>query len=119
MNGYVDEEGKALVDVELMPHVVPPLTISVWIDTGFTGDLVLPSSLIADLALTRSGAVDAVLADGSLVPMSTYTCPIVWFGRTQHLEVVANEGEHALLGIGLLQGRELSVNYRTKRITLE
>jgi predicted aspartyl protease len=81
--------------------------------------LVLPQSLIADLALARSGAVDAILADGSVVPMSTYTCPIVWFGRLQQLEVVANDGEHALLGVGLLQDRTLLIDYRTKRIKLE
>lgn len=118
MNGYVDESGRALVDVEVRHTDLPPLTISVWIDTGFTGDLVLPQSLIADLALQRSGAVDAILADGSEIAMSTYTCRIIWFGRERQLEVVANQGEHALLGVGLPQDRQLRIDYLSKLITL-
>jgi hypothetical protein len=34
------------------------------------------------------------------------------------MEVVANDGEHALLGISLLLARELRIDYRNLRVSL-
>jgi len=119
MNGYVDKAGRALVDVELRAtRDAPALSVKAWIDTGFTGDLVLPQMLIDDLALSLSGTVRAVLADGSQIAMKTYRCFIQWFDEVRRLEVVANEGEHPLLGVGLLLDREIRIDYRSKEITL-
>jgi predicted aspartyl protease len=42
-----------------------------------------------------------------------------WFGEDRDLEVVANDGEHALLGVGLLVGYDLHISYRTGDITIE
>jgi clan AA aspartic protease len=119
MNGIVDGGGRALLDIELRrAGAVAQFVISAWIDTGFTGDLVLSQKLVDLLALSPSGSVDAILADGSVVPMYTYSCVIYWFGRSQQMEVVANDGEYALLGVGLLNDRELFINYGTKLLTL-
>jgi predicted aspartyl protease len=38
-----------------------PIEIAVWIDTAFTGDLVLPRSMISQLALKKVSNVDAGL----------------------------------------------------------
>ena len=119
MNGFVDGAGRALIQVELngtrdgSSHF-----ITAWIDTGFTGELVLPQATIDDLALSLTGTVSAVLADGSKVAMRTYRCFIEWFGEQRRLEVVANEGQHPLLGVGLLLDREIRIDYRSKEITL-
>ena len=43
MNGFVDTNGRALIQIDLRPTRIQKATpIEVWIDTGFTGDLVLP-----------------------------------------------------------------------------
>jgi predicted aspartyl protease len=77
INGTVDDNGRALLDVEIRSGAVPtPSTVTVWIDTGFTGELVLPRKIVEDLALVQSGSVDAVLADGSQLALPTYTCDI-------------------------------------------
>ncbi|REJ91606.1 MAG: hypothetical protein DWQ34_14265 [Planctomycetota bacterium] len=83
----------------------------VWIDTGFNGDLVLPQQQIDRLALQQSGTVKAVLADGSEIALKRYTCRIDWIGERRDLEVVANDGEYPLLGVGLLAGHDLHVSY--------
>jgi clan AA aspartic protease len=119
MKGFVDRAGRALLSVELQSTAAAnPLTLAVWIDTGFTGDLVLPQNLIDEIFLPQSGTVGAVLADGSQVALRTYTCLISWFGQQRRLEVVANDGEYPLLGVGLLADRELRIDYRSKAITL-
>jgi clan AA aspartic protease len=90
---------------------IQPATIEAWVDTGFTADLVLPQKTIDALALPHSGSVDAILADGSQVRLDTHSCFVDWFGINWPLEVVANDGEYPLLGVGLLLGLELTVNY--------
>lgn len=89
-----------------------------WVDTGFTGELVLPHPVIEALRLSKSGSVDAILADGSGIELSTYTCFIDWFDTKRRVEVVENEGDRALLGVGLLVGCELCANYRTLSLSL-
>jgi clan AA aspartic protease len=120
MKGTVDNGGRALITVALRKSVnAVEVPISVWIDTGFTGDLVLPAILIERLALEASGSVDAILADGSQIELSTYSCLIDWFGQTKSLEIIANDGECPLLGVGLLLGLQLRIDYRNLRLELE
>ena len=53
MKGIVDESGRAILPVEILCTKHPTgVQVNVWIDTGFTGDLVLPDSLIEDLELS-------------------------------------------------------------------
>jgi clan AA aspartic protease len=120
MNGFVDTGGRALLEVRLKPADGPQVsTATAWIDTGFTGDLVLPDRVIQELSLPLSGTVGAVLADGSQVAMRTYSCLIEWFDGWQHLEVVASEADYPLLGVGLLLGHKLIIDYSAKSVTLD
>ncbi len=119
MNGLIDQNGRALLSIIARANVNSVASsIDAWIDTGFTGDLVIANSLIAEMQLPKSGSVDAILADGSIVELPTYTCFVDWFGRRRQLEVVSNDGEYALLGVGLLAGLELRLNYRTLELSL-
>jgi clan AA aspartic protease len=88
------------------------------VDTGFTGDLVLPQSIIDRLELELSGSVDAILADGSQIELNTFSCSIEWFGRAKSLEIIANDGEYPLLGVGLLLGLELRIDYGNLKLRL-
>ena len=119
MNGQVDNNGRALVAISVRSSdATATREIQAWIDTGFNGDLVLPQQQIDDLALPHSGTVKAILADGSEVALTTHTCLIDWFGEQRQLEVVANEGEYPLLGVGLLWGHDLAISYRTGEIEI-
>lgn len=120
MNGHVDSSGRALVSVSIRrSDDADPQEITAWIDTAFNGDLVLPQQQIDDMALPQSGTVKAILADGAEAVLKIYTCSIDWFGATRRLEVVANEGQFPLLGIGLLLGVDLYISYRSGQITIQ
>ena len=120
MKGIVDNGGRALLTLQVWSRVgSDKCEVAVWIDTGFTGDLVIPQASIEVLGLQQSGSVDAVLADGSQIELRTYSCVIEWFGNKRNLEVIANDGECPLLGVGLLLGLELRVDYRNLKLTLE
>lgn len=119
MNGIVDNGGRALLEIAVRRlSDSEDRVFSTWIDTGFTGELVLPSSIIAELALLQSATVNAVLADGSTVTMQTYTCFVQWFDRIRRIEVVASTGDFPLLGVGLLRGHELRIDYRSNAVLI-
>jgi clan AA aspartic protease len=119
MIGHVDDSGRATLPIELIDEQGNNrFAIDVWIDTGFTGDLVVPESLIDQLELPISGSVDGILADGSQTVLKTYHCRIKWFGRERDLEVIANNGDFPLLGVGLLLAKELRVDYTNLSVSL-
>lgn len=120
MRGVVDSHGRALVEIDVRASdLATRHEVAAWIDTGFTGDLVLPQQMIDDLELPASGTVKAALADGSVVTLERYHCLVEWFGSERELEVVANAGQHPLLGVGLLVGLDLNISYRTGKITIQ
>lgn len=119
MIGHVDDSGRAMISIEFVANPSKSTqTIDAWIDTGFTGDLVLPNALVSHLCLPVSGSVDGILADGSLTVLKTYHCRIRWFGRNKDLEAIANDGEFPLLGVGLLLAKELKIDYTNLLVAL-
>ena len=119
MTGTVDHAGRALVRIRLRhPDVVGETDLDAWIDTGFTGELTLPETQVAQLGLPLGPAVRAALADGSEVDLDTHTCLVEWFGEWKRIEVVANQGQFPLLGVGMLVQRELIINYRINSLNI-
>jgi clan AA aspartic protease len=119
VTGVVDLNGRALLPVRLRHPIAGAETLlDVWIDTGFTGDLVVPAHQITLLNLPRGPMVRATLADGSEVDLETYTCHVDWFGTWKSIEVVANQGQLPLLGVGLLRKRHLDIDYRANTLNL-
>ena len=113
MKGVVDEFGRALLPLQVKAVAnALPQELAVWVDTAFDGDLVLPVTAIGKLGLTQSALVRATLADGSSTVLETFACLVEWFDKTLEIQAIANQGLFPLLGIGLLRGHELVVDYR-------
>ena len=111
MTGIVDSGGRALLPIRLQHPVSQVETVlEAWIDTGFTGDLVMPAKLIGSLGLPLGSQVTATLADGSVLQLDTYYCFLEWFGQWKSIEVIANQGQFPLLGVGLLVGHSLHID---------
>lgn len=120
MNGLVDHRGRALLTVPIRTTADGPESpIDLWVDTGFNGDLVLPRQLIEQLGLLESSVVKAAMGDGRKAEIETYRAWINWFGEDLDVEVIVSSGQNALLGVRLMLGRRLVVDYRTLRLTLE
>jgi predicted aspartyl protease len=116
MMGKVDNSGRALLSVELRSSVLSTTEeLDVWVDTGFTGDLVLPQVLIDELQLPKSGSVDAILADGSQIELNTYTCSLGGL-TTDALQVFLEKGgQIAFFQIGRSRNRSL-IKSRCSRV---
>lgn len=120
MIGHVDRQGRAMLKVSMGPSKTAARhELDVWIDTGFNGDLVLSQRQIEEMGLPHSGTAKAVLADGSRVSLKVHVCIIHWFGELRELNVVANDGEIPLLGVGLLAGHDLHVSYRSFEVRID
>lgn len=80
------------------------------IDTGFSGSLTLPPSLIATLDLSFRERGRAVLADGSDVSFDIHEAEIVWDERPRAIAVGVADTT-SLLGTALLDGHKLTVEF--------
>lgn len=78
------------------------------IDSGFTGSLTLPRSVVASLGLVYQGFFPGLLADGSEQLFDLYSATVMWDRRRREVEVVAAEGA-TLAGMSLLTGYEVTM----------
>lgn len=81
------------------------------IDTGFSGDLTLPSGLIAALGLPWLSTQEGMLADGSVQDFDVFAATVIWDGAPRMVELSASDAI-PLLGMNLLRDHELRVEVR-------
>ncbi|MEB3191310.1 MAG: clan AA aspartic protease [Snowella sp.] len=79
------------------------------IDTGFSGFLSLPSSIITSLGLPWSASDIVTLGDGSETLFDLYTAIVIWDGQYREIYIAESETE-PLLGMALLYGYRLQVD---------
>jgi clan AA aspartic protease len=92
--------------------------LEAWIDTAFTGHLMLPARVVADLNLARGPDIPGKLADGSRALLHTHLCQIEWFGKSYVTRVPASPKEFPLIGLNLLEGLILTIDYPARTLTL-
>ncbi len=120
MNGVVDLKRRALLPISIRAFADgADCSLQAWVDTGFTGELVMPRSQITSLGLPRGIMVEAVLGDGSETLLDAFVAWIDWSGQLREIEVLASEDHPTLLGVGLLLGHRLLADYRTLRVELD
>ena len=78
------------------------------VDTGFTGWLSLPQTIIRGFGLLYQGQRPVVLADGSERMVPIYLASISWHNRTLR-RLVHRSDSSPLIGMGLLSGSLLTV----------
>lgn len=82
--------------------------INAVIDTGFTGFLTLPPSLITTLGLPFRRRGRAVLGDGSEILFDIYEATVLWDGQQRRVAIDSADTD-SLVGMALLYGYELTV----------
>ena len=89
------------------------------VDTGYTGWLTLPPSVIEALNLRWQTFGRGVLADGSLSLFDVYQAKVVWDGRVR--PVFADEFDATpLVGMALLRGCEFKMQVRARgKVTIK
>lgn len=102
---------QARLAVEILTSDGWYLSVEVVLDTGFSGELTLPSSVIRQMDLISLGNRYAHLATGEEVKLPAWRGIILWDGRPSSVEIIEADGE-SLLGMGLLVGSRVAIDVR-------
>jgi clan AA aspartic protease len=103
MQGIVDQNCEVTLRVVVGNSGSQRQVIDAVIDTGFTGFLTLPLSVLTSLNLRAYRREQGILGDGSTCIFDVYRCQINWDGEFQPIDVNASETT-PLIGMSLLYG---------------
>ena len=106
--GYVNAYREAIIRLVVSGPLGRSQEIDAVVDTGFTGFLTLPLSIIANLELPFRRRGRAVLADGSESLFDIYEARVLWDGQPRRVAIDAVDTD-SLVGMALLSGYELTV----------
>lgn len=106
--GSVSASREAVVQIVVLNEERQTKVINAVIDTGYTGDLMLPKSIVEALQLPLLGIQEATLGDDSIAIFEVYTGSVIWDGEIKKVEI--NDSEvSALIGMGLLENFRLEI----------
>jgi clan AA aspartic protease len=108
MRGFINQRREAIISVAVGHANLPKQMVEAVIDTGFTGFLCLPSSIITSLGLPWYFRDMGTLGDGSEVIFDMYKATVIWDGKTQIIDVAASEAD-PLVGMSLLYGFKIQM----------
>jgi clan AA aspartic protease len=106
--GNVNTKREAVVQLAVFGENQQRQGIKAIIDTGYTGFLTLPSTIITTLGLTWYMQQEGILGDGSLCVFNVYEASVIWDGQIRTIETNESEAD-PLVGMGLLEGYELKI----------
>ena len=106
--GNVNNRREAIVQIAVLGDNKKVQSVKAIIDTGYTGALMLPLSIISFLGLICITQQEATLGDGSKCLLDVYEGAVIWDGKVQIVEINASESD-PLIGMELLEGYELRI----------
>lgn len=111
--GRVNSNREACVSINLNNTIIECV-----IDTGFTGALVLPQSLLELLHIEASEQIDFRTVGGVWMTANITTAEIQWLGERRLIDVIVSESDDSLIGTVLLDGARLTIDYLNNSVTI-
>jgi clan AA aspartic protease len=109
--GTVNRDREAIIQIALVGVEKRLKSLQAVIDTGFTGDLMLPLSIVLELGFKYRGVQEAILGSGDSYDFEVYAGTIIWDGQMRSVEINACKSG-TLIGMGLLDGWKLEIEGR-------
>jgi clan AA aspartic protease len=109
MQGIVDQRCEATIRLVVGNADSQRLVIDAVIDTGFTGFLTLPMSVLTTLNLTAYRREAGRLGDGSTCIFDVFRGLVIWDGAFRKIDINASETV-PLLGMNLLHGYRIQID---------
>jgi clan AA aspartic protease len=106
--GNVNANREAIIQLAVLGENKKKQGIRAVIDTGYTGCLTLPSSVIKILGLTWYMQQEGILGYGSLCMFNVYEASVIWDGQIRPVEINESDAD-PLVGMTLLEGFELKI----------
>lgn len=107
--GRVSPDLAPLVPVDLISNDEQIHTVEMVIDTGFEGDLSLPTSIIQDMGFQPFDDYHLTLANGEEILVAGWEGKVMWRGRRRTVLVVENQSD-PLLGMNLLWRNRITID---------
>ena len=117
IEGVVNDAYEAVISLSLEGPEGRQSEIQVVIDSGYTGFLTLPASLVTELGLYSLGKSHAVLANDDDVEFDVYSIIVEWEGESRYIEADAM-GSTPLAGMLLLEGHTLNIEVEKGGVVL-
>lgn len=112
VHGIVDRNREAIIRLVVGNAGTERQVIDAVIDTGFTGFLTLPLTILTALGLEAYSREEGTLGDGSTCIFDVYSGFVIWDGVFRRIDINASEAS-PLVGMSLLYG------YRVQFDTIE
>lgn len=106
ITGIVNRRYEAVITLSILDANQQQYELETILDTGFTGSLTLPLSIIESLGLAWRSRSSALLANGQVEECDIYAAKVIWDGVERSVLVQGIEND-PLLGMGLLVGCDL------------
>ena len=92
LEGFVNANHEAVVSLHLQGPEGKTREVEAVIDTGYSGSLTLPPSLVSELDLPYAYSSSATLADDTEVEFPVHRVAVLWDGEQRHIEADAVGG---------------------------
>jgi clan AA aspartic protease len=109
IRGHVNARREVIIPVQIHAVLGQTVDIEATVDTGFSGYLTLPPTLIATLQLRYDRTEIYTLGDNSDVVFDIYQATLEWDGHDRDVFVLETESK-PLVGMSLLHGHHLFVD---------
>jgi clan AA aspartic protease len=108
ITGAVSPKLQALLELMVVGPTSNQRLVDAVIDTGFSGHLTLPPSIISALNLIWLGREQGVLADGTVDAFEVYRAIVIWEGKPRFIDV-AEVDAPSLIGMSSLERHVLNI----------
>jgi clan AA aspartic protease len=109
MQGIVDQNCEATIRFVVGGLDSQRQVVDAVIDTGFTGFLTLPLSVLSSLGLRLYRREEGILGDGSTCVFDVYRGLVIWDGELRKVDINASEST-PLVGMSLLYGYRMQLD---------
>ena len=99
---------EAVVALSLQGPAGQAQEVEAVVDTGYSGFLTLPSTLVTELGLPFAYIGRALLANDDEVSFDVHDVTVLWDGQPRHVKADAT-GSTPLVGMLLLDGHNLNI----------
>ena len=110
MQGYVDKNRLCRAEITVIGGRQAVAADAV-VDSGFNGDLCLPTQIATQLGLELCGLQRIELADGTKKKDLLFAGEAIFDGERKWVEIFLTDSEDALIGAGLLLDHILTIDY--------
>ena len=111
ISGFVNAILEVVIQFPIEDSAGQQVDIHAAVDTGFTGWLTLPLSMISGLGLVWHSKRILMLADGTTQRFDAYQATVIWDGISRSIEVYAVDTD-PLVGMKLLEGHALRADIK-------